>query len=167
MTTKITQAALLDTLETEHARWVAILDEVGPARMTTPGVEGDWSVKDVIAHVTHYERVVRDRLQASMDGREFVRPSYESPPGLDIDPRNEWIYDRIKALSLDEVLRESREVYPPILEALQRLTDDDLHNPQLYSWLKGTALWEWIAGDVYEHYRDHINNIRAWLDTQG
>jgi len=133
MTTKITQAALLDALETEHAHWVAILDEVGPARMTTPGVEGDWSVKDVIGHVTYYERVVRDRLQASLEGREFVRPAYEAPAGLDMDSRNAWIYDRIKALSLEDVLRESGEVSPPILAAVQTLTDDDLHDPQHYS----------------------------------
>ncbi len=160
------KAEVLDELETEHARWVAILEEVGPERMTTPGVEGAWTVKDVIAHVTYYERVVRDRLQASLKGREFVRPAYEAAKGLSIDERNAWIYARIKDLSLDEVLRESRAVYPPILAAVQTLTEADLNDPARFPWQAGSALWEWIEGDVYEHYRDHINNIRAWLDRQ-
>jgi hypothetical protein len=165
-TTTKSKAAVLEELETEHARWVAILDEIGPARMLTPGVEGDWTVKDVIAHVTYYERVVRDRLTASLAGREFVRPEYESPKGLSIDDRNAWIYARIRDLPLDEVLRESREVYPPILEAVHTLTEAELNDPQRFPWQVGSALWEWIEGDVYEHYRDHVANLRAWLAGQ-
>jgi hypothetical protein len=160
------KAEVLHELETEHARWVAILEEVGPARMTPPGVEGDWTVKDVIAHVTYYERVVRDRLQAGLAGREFVRPEYESPAGLSIDERNAWIYTRIKDLPLDAVLAESRAVYPPILAAVQTLTEADLNDPTRFPWQAGSALWEWIEGDVYEHYRDHTANLRAWLDQQ-
>jgi hypothetical protein len=165
-TTGKSKAAVLTGLETAHARWVAILDEIGPARMLTPGVEGDWTVKDVIAHVTYYERVVRDRLQASLAGQEFVRPDYESPQGLSMDDRNAWIYARIKDLPLDEVLHESQAVYPPILAAVQTLTDADLNDPARFPWQGGSALWEWIEGDVYEHYRDHTANLRAWLDAQ-
>jgi hypothetical protein len=160
------KAEVLDELQTEHARWVAILDEVGPERMLTPGVEGDWSVKDVIAHVLYYERVVRDRFTAGLEGREFVRPEYETPSRLSIDERNAWIYARVKDLPLDEVLRESQAVYPPILAAVQTLTEAELNDPNRFPWQGGSALWEWVAGDVYEHYRDHINNIRAWLDGQ-
>ena len=160
------KAALLVELETERARWEAILAEVGPERMITPGVEGDWSVKDVIAHVTYYERVVRDRLLAALEGREFVRPDYEAPKGLSIDDRNAWIYARIKALSLADVLREAREVYPPVRAAVQRLTEADLNDPARFPWQSGSAVWEWIEGDITEHYRDHIANLRAWLDRQ-
>jgi Protein of unknown function (DUF1706) len=160
------KAALLTELQTERARWEAILAEVGPERMTTPGVEGEWSVKDVIAHVTYYERVVRDRLLASLAGSEFVRPAYEAPQGLSIDDRNAWIYARINALPLDEVLREAHEVYPPLLAAVQTLTEADLNDPAHFPWQNGSAVWEWVEGDITEHYRDHIANIRAWLDGQ-
>jgi hypothetical protein len=160
------KAALLAELQTERARWEAILAEVGPARMTTPGVEGDWSVKDVIAHVTYYERVVGDRLLASLEGREFVRPGYEAPKGLSMDDRNAWIYARIKAIALEDVLREARDVYPPILAVVETLAEADLNDPARFPWQNGSAVWEWVEGNITEHYRDHIANIRAWLDRQ-
>ena len=54
----------LDTLQTERAQWEALLVQVGEARMTQPGAAGEWSVKDVIAHVTWFEREMVGVLRA-------------------------------------------------------------------------------------------------------
>jgi len=54
----------LGTLQTERAQWDALVAEVGQARMTQPGAAGEWSVKDVIAHVTWFEREMVGVLRA-------------------------------------------------------------------------------------------------------
>ena len=56
MNTPMTKTRLLDRLRTERAQWEALLTDIDEARMTQPGVEGEWSVKDIVAHVTFYER---------------------------------------------------------------------------------------------------------------
>jgi hypothetical protein len=49
-------AELLDTMPTERARWEALLIEVGIEQMQEPGAEGQWSIRDIVAHITAYER---------------------------------------------------------------------------------------------------------------
>src|SRR5262249_15587055 len=58
------KSEFLDTLQTVRAQWEELLAEVGKARMQEPGVAGEWSVKDIIAHVTWPEREMAAILQA-------------------------------------------------------------------------------------------------------
>ena len=46
----------LDTLLAERAEWDRVLSQIDVARMAVPRVAGEWSVKDVVAHVTWFER---------------------------------------------------------------------------------------------------------------
>src|SRR5690349_8107926 len=48
----ITKAGLLHELRAARAEWDALIAEISPARMAEPGAASDWSVKDVIAHLT-------------------------------------------------------------------------------------------------------------------
>src|SRR5579884_1100926 len=54
----MTGARLAGILKAERARWDALLAQVGADRMEEPGVEGAWSVKEIVAHLTWYERGV-------------------------------------------------------------------------------------------------------------
>src|SRR6266498_2737739 len=40
-----TKSELLKWLQEEYRQWEALLDQIGPARMDQPGVNGDWSMK--------------------------------------------------------------------------------------------------------------------------
>ena len=42
---------LLAAMERERAKLDALLEGLTPARMVEPGVVGEWSVKDVMAHL--------------------------------------------------------------------------------------------------------------------
>lgn len=48
----MTKNELLNLLRLARAEWDALLASIDEARMREPGVEGDWSIKDLIAHVT-------------------------------------------------------------------------------------------------------------------
>ena len=50
------KAEFLDTMRSERDRWEALLAEADETQMVEPGVAGDWSLKDLVAHVTAYER---------------------------------------------------------------------------------------------------------------
>jgi hypothetical protein len=39
---------LLHWLQEEHQQWEAFLDQIGPARMEQAGVNGTWSMKDIV-----------------------------------------------------------------------------------------------------------------------
>jgi hypothetical protein len=50
---------------------------------------------------------------------------------------------------------------------VEEISQSVLINPQQYAWLDGKPLWEWIAGDSFEHEAEHAEQIRAWQSRQG
>ena len=56
MSETIDKSQLLDRTRRARAEWEALLAQVDDAHMVQTGVCGDWSVKDIIAHITWHER---------------------------------------------------------------------------------------------------------------
>jgi hypothetical protein len=59
---------LLNWLVDEQQQWEALLDQIGPTRMDQPGVAGPWSMKDLVAHLTGWNRHLVARLLAAQRG---------------------------------------------------------------------------------------------------
>lgn len=160
MDDRMNKAKLLDTLRTARAQWDALLSEVDEARMIQPGVEGELSVKDIVAHVTWYERETAGVFQArALIGSELW--------ALSQDERNAAVYMQNRGRSLQEVLEEAQEVFQQLLEAVQALAEEDIFDPHRFPGMPAEwQPWQMIASNSYEHYPQHIPAIRAWLDRQ-
>jgi uncharacterized damage-inducible protein DinB len=159
MATEINKETFLKMLQTTRAQWEALLKEVDEASMTRPGVEGEWSMKDIIAHVAWYEREMVGILQSrALDGSSlWVLPNAE---------RNAAIFDQNRDRSSQEVLTEARRVYAELLEALQNLAEEDLIDPSQYRNMPADWVpWKVFADNTYDHYAAHIPAIHAWLDA--
>jgi hypothetical protein len=50
------------------------------------------------------------------------------------------------------------------VEELPEKAFNDLH---YYRWLDNQPLWEWIAGDSFDHEAEHEAQIRAWRAERG
>lgn len=169
---QLTKAALLDKLRAGRAEWEALLARVGEGRMTAPGVEGEWSVKDVAAHIMVYERWVVGNLGGDMP------PEPPPPPGVDLndlDGRNAWFYELNRDRPPGEVLAESRRVYEQLLDLVRALPEEQVGalytiTPEGRLRPAGESdaserwpLWSIIDGNAGQHYFDHIPALRAWL----
>lgn len=156
----MTKARLLETLRSKRAEWEALLAEVPTDRMTEAGVAGEWSVKDIIAHLTHYERWFADRLHEQLRG-EVYHPTELDRMG---EARNDVIYQQIKNQSLADVLAESRQAFDKLLAGVEAQPEEFLIEPQLFEGAPGPMIvWEMLQGDVYEHYALHAPSIKNWL----
>ena len=158
---------LLETLRSERERWEALLAEADGPQMEQPGVAGDWSVKDIVAHVTAYERGLVEWLEAALRGESLEFPDLDHP---DVDQRNAAIFSENRDRPLRDVLLESRQVFQRLLELIQALPEEELMDPDRTEWFvrprwnESRPLWKCIADDSYKHYHQHIPGIRAWLD---
>jgi hypothetical protein len=56
MDNQMTKARLLVELRAARNEWDTLMAAVGEERMTEPGAAGDWSVKDVTAHLTSFDQ---------------------------------------------------------------------------------------------------------------
>ena len=129
--------------------------------MTTAGVNGDWSIKDNIAHLAAWHEYLLKMLQATAQGIDFPDPW----PDMTNDEINAQIYEENKARSLNGVVADFRSTYQQVMESVQDLSNQVLNKP--LSWLKDKPVWPHIAGNTYEHYQEHGQIIRDWLKKTG
>ena len=157
----ITKAGLLHELRAARAEWDALMAEVGAARMTEPGAAGDWSVKDVMAHLSSYDRWFVQASEAHFRGE---MPPLDGTESMDFEQRNLFRHQQTRDHSLADVQAESQRVFDRLLEVVEAHSEEFLTQPQQFEGAPGPLLvWKMIEGDGYEHYRDHMRSIRAWL----
>ena len=159
----MTSARLLSIMQAERAGWEALLAQVGEGRMATPGVEGQWSVKDIVAHLTWYDRTFVEGTQTVMRGEPFVRTGLRA---LGMDERNERIAAESRHRPLRDVLADSRQAFDQVLAVMRACPDDVLNDGPRFGLPDDVPPWVLVATNTYEHYREHGRAIRAWLDQQ-
>lgn len=147
----------IDEIRKAREEWLSLIAEVGKPRMTEPGLPGGWSVKDVIAHITWYEREMIGMLKAmALVGSDLWQ--------LPHDERNVPIYEKNRDRPLEEVLSEAEQVYAQLFEAIASLSEDELSDPSHFRDMPSEwTPWDVIAGNTHEHYHQHIPDIREWL----
>lgn len=161
------KAELLDWLQEEYRQWEAFLDQIGPARMEQPGVNGDWSMKDIVAHLTGWQPRLINSLQAAARGEPEPPPPW--PMHLQTeDEINAWIYETHRGRSVREVLVESRQVFQQLLAVIEGLPEDvrieQLHEGERVFHLVWLGGQRFPVGEFFYHFHDdHEPDIRAWL----
>lgn len=159
MTDFLTKAGLIDTLQVERALWDELIDQISPGWMLLPLPNSLWTVKDIVAHITWYEKEMIEMLRKrALTGSELWR----LPP----EQRNETIYKENRLRGLEEVLAESIQVYQDLLRELKQLSDEELNDPVHFAGMPGSwKPWEVLLDNTYRHYRDHAPAIQAWMDS--
>ncbi|MCX6045404.1 MAG: ClbS/DfsB family four-helix bundle protein [Chloroflexi bacterium] len=155
------KAELLHWLQEEYQQWEAFLDQIGPERMDQPGVAGDWSIKDIIAHLTDWQPRQIARLQAAQRGEPAPPPPWPAHLQTD-DEINAWIYAANHGRSVREVLDRSQQVFQQLLAAIESLPDDIQIEPAYHVVQLGGQRFS--ASEFFDHFHDdHEPEIRAWL----
>lgn len=159
----MTGARLADILRAERTQWNALLAQVGPSRMEIAGVEGTWSVKELVAHLTWYERAIVEGAQQVLSTGTFTR---RRPAGVGLDEMNARIAAESHAQSLSDVLAEADDVFRQLLAVVEACPQDILNDPRHLGLPEDMMPWMGVANNSYAHYREHEAALRAWLERQ-
>jgi hypothetical protein len=163
----VKKSELLNWLREEYQKWEALLDQIGSTRMDQHGVNGDWSMKDIVAHLTGWNRSLVARLHAVGHGEPEPAPPWPAHLQTE-DEINAWIYESNRGRSVREVLVESRQVFEQLLAVVERLPEDvrieQLHERERVFHLVWVGNERFPAGEVFDHFHDdHEPDVRAWL----
>jgi hypothetical protein len=163
----VNKSELIERLHAKQQRFQALLDEVGLARMDQPGVNGEWSMKDLLAHLTGWDVWAVARLQAAQRGEPAPAPPWPAQLQGD-DEINAWIYAAYRDRSTGEVLAETQQVFEQLLAVVEALPDDiriEVVEPDYQLVWLGDKRYQ--PGESFDHFRvDHEANVRAWLARQ-
>jgi uncharacterized protein (TIGR03083 family) len=154
----MTKQELIEHIEIEWARLQAALDGLSEEQMHRPGVVGDWSVKDILAHITAWQ----SRLITAMFKAERGFAPEATDDDATVDQLNEKWYREMKDRPFEQVWDDLDSSYHQILKRLDSWTDDKLFSARQFAWMQGAPFERYIAGDSYEHYAEHAVQIEAW-----
>ena len=148
---------LTETIQLTWTAWEAMIGQVEEEQLVSPGVAGDWSLKDIIAHITWHEKEMVGLVEAhALVGSDLWN--------LPTDERNTAIYTEVRDLPLEQVLAKSAQVHQQLLEALPSISDADLTDPTGFPNMPPEwQPWLIIAQNTYQHYQDHIKDVERWL----
>lgn len=171
MSVTISKAALLDQIERERLVWEQLLRAVGEGRMEQPGATGEWTFKDVVAHLNGWRTRTVARLDAARAGAEPAPPPW--PADLDEDTEagltqiNAWIERAGRERSLEAVLGEARRSFDLMRDAVLALSDEELADPSRYAWMGGEPVGAVVGYSFGHFHEEHEPALSAWLDRIG
>jgi uncharacterized protein (TIGR03083 family) len=155
---------LLKDIQTEHRRLEKLLASLSEEQLLLPGAVGDWSVKDVIAHLVEWERLFLEWYRCGIEG---TSPAIQ-PVGMGrtaIDQLNRGFYERSRLRPLPEVLADFKASYQEILDTLQVISEEEMFTPGRYAWTGRLVLADYIAANTCSHYHWASGKIKLLFET--
>lgn len=160
-----TKTELLAKMQHGYTALEAFLAPLNVTQMTTPGVSGDWSIKDTLVHLATWQRRAARSLEAAQHN---AQPQHDPPVESDeeMNQFNDATFVTNRARALSEVQQDFQASYQELVVRVKALREEDLFEAGRFAWMDGSALWATVEGNTFGHYDEHITLIKAWLAQQ-
>jgi hypothetical protein len=154
------QRELAARIRADRQVWRDLVAEVGRDRMLEPGPMGDWTFKDMAAHLAAWRNARIPMIEAIGRGEPIPPPPW--PAELDDDdPINAWFRERDRDKPLDDVIADYDASFERLAAAIEALPDAVAHDPSALPWAGGTSA---VDIDFTDHLHDeHLPDVRRWL----
>ena len=148
-------ATLATDLVAARDEFVAALGDVDPALLTTPGMVGEWSARELVAHMGYWAGHAAEAIHLAELGRldEFEADA----PG--VDERNAVVAKVAAKTDMATVRSREEAAFTALVERIRGCDPEWLAERDA----DGDTLEEILLYDGADHYREHTHDIRAWF----
>lgn len=157
-----------DKLDEERERLLVALEPLPDEALLEPGAMGDWSVADILAHLTAWESEMVTGLMQINQGKT---PKKMIAAFGDVDGYNARRYEENKGRDIDRIFDDLQGVRVQLEQWLDEFSDKDLSDPNRYKWSEGITLAHIIKENSYGHEAEHTPQIedfaKRWLSEHG
>lgn len=156
------KAAIVARLQEERARLEETVGSINPVALAEPGVVGEWSVKDVLAHLADWEEHMPIWLDAARRGEPVDGPE----PGLtwnQLDEFNRRIFASHRHERLDVVLDYLATAHGRFMEMVAVMAQEELLVPARYAFTGQEAVYDWLV-QYAEHDNWATRRIHEWAE---
>ena len=151
----MTKEDLLQTLDAEFASLLSTLEGLGEEAATRVWY-GDWSVRDILAHVAGWHREMAQAFERIARGE---RPVPESIDYGDPDPWNAGFVEAKGDTSFVDMVQELKASKEAFVGAAGKVPTDRFE--------EGRAAYRILHATGIDHYREHAPEIRQWREREG
>ena len=148
--------ALIADLQRERDALFATLAAVEPDSMTTPGLLGEWSARELIAHLGYWTGHATEVIHIL----EVGRIDEDDLGGQTVDEINATVARIARETPLATVRKREAASVEALVERLRSL-DPALLGEALPD---GATLEQGIREDASDHYREHAQQLRQVLE---
>jgi len=149
-------AELLKGLQAARADFLAAIADVDPALRTTPGLAGEWSARELLAHVGFWAGHASEAIHRAEEGELADFGAGE----ITVDERNVIVARVATETDYPTVAAREASAFEAFAELLARADPEWLGEHDA----SGDSLEEIIGYDGADHYREHTLDIRSWFD---
>lgn len=160
-----TKAELLDRIDREWEALEGAISHIPREQMEDP-VSGGWSVKDNLAHLAEWERFLRLHHIQGLPSHEVMGVEESVFRAVDEDGLNAILFERNKGRSAADVTDALRASHEQVLRDLSDMSVEEMMRPAYPEDQEARPLLAWIAGNTYEHYREHRLSIEMLTGQQ-
>ena len=148
--------ALLDDLRAARGEFLAAIGDVDPALRTAPGLAGEWSARELLAHVGYWAGHAAESLHRA----ELGELAESGTDELSVDERNAVVARVATETDYETVARREEAAFEQFATRLEAVDPESLGERDA----DGDTLEQIVAFDGADHYREHTLDIRAWFD---
>jgi Mycothiol maleylpyruvate isomerase N-terminal domain len=148
--------ALIADLQHERDAFFAALSAVSPESLTTPGLVGEWSARELIAHLGYWVGHATEVIHLLETGRI----EEDDLGGQTVDEVNATVARIARDTPLATVRKREAASVEALVDRLRTL------DPGMLSEVlpDGATLDRGIREDASDHYREHAEQLRQVLE---
>lgn len=165
------RAEAIRTLEEGHRATAELVVELSNEELAHPATigGGDWSAKDLIAHLADWERYALEALAEWREGkRSWVEDVFTAE---ETDRVNDEAMERSRGISPDEARTRFERAYGDLVAAMDSLSDEEWNEKAPYETERRTRLGN-LLGSItaapkrpFGHAFAHLGDLRAYVDS--
>jgi hypothetical protein len=135
-------------MEDSWRAFLASLDDLTEDLLLEPNAVGEWSLKELLGHIAFWDDLGRENAALALSGRARQFDDFEALNQADHAAR--------QGRTLAEERAAMHQAHARLVVDLEELVE-----------LDATAIDAAIAGATYEHYDEHLADVRAWRERRG
>jgi uncharacterized protein (TIGR03083 family) len=156
----MTRDELLKRLDDSRAELNAVVAQVPSGRMLEPALANGWSVKDMLAHLGAWETRAESLYRSLSSGKD------PEDTITDFNVFNAKTYDANREKPLAEIQQTEQAAFIKLRAVAQTAPEADLFDPARFPWTGGGEFAGIIAANTFDHYAEHLPDLRSWLGTK-
>lgn len=146
----------LRAMDQVRASFIPLLENIPQDKYLVPESFGQWSLRDVIAHLIGWERKALERVRIIKSGSlpDAVRSE-------DVDVMNAEFVRSNDAQEKQELITQLEDVRAALREELQTVSEEQfMRSGEI------PPMQKWLAHTTHRHEREHMEKIEQWIEEQ-
>ena len=152
---------LIQAIHAARNEWDTFIAQIPHHRLSESVASGEWSIKDIIAHVTEYDRWLALGLAMRLQ-----KPPQIWLDDISLDEFNAVLHQQVADRNPEDILLDSNRVFQDLINEVESHSETYLFGTHRVEGIPYDVIpFQLLKSESYGHYHDHIPAIRAWLSS--